>query len=133
MKKTASIILIIAILMGMAMPASAAQEEPSVQPRYLYILSFDATIEVSHWYVAACSARLSVNGDYSTEIVMKLQQQDGSSWTTLKTWTLTDVTGTSDTKYYAVSSSGTYRLQVLYYVYGSNGAILESATKTVYP
>lgn len=89
----------ITIVCLLASSASAAAPDTlngdTIQRRLTYIHSLATTVKISDSGQAICQGRATLNAiTNSASLTMKLQRSsNGSSWTTLKTWTATD-TGT---------------------------------------
>ena len=99
-KRTFTYVLaLITIVCLLASSASAAAPDTlngdTIQRRLTYIHSLATTVKISDSGQAICQGRATLNAiTNSASLTMKLQRSsNGSSWTTLKTWTATD-TGT---------------------------------------
>jgi len=66
---------------------------------------------------------------YEAYVKVELQQRNGSSWTTIKTWTDRDDSYAMVSSYYAVMSEYDYRLKLTHKAYDSNGNLIETITK----
>lgn len=138
MKKVLSVILAVTLIIILAVPCFAATaSENGMSPRYTYIklLTANLTINESSGISTSKATCYSLSG-YTVEIECKLQQQTGSGWTTLKTWTATGNGYANINKDWAVSSGHTYQVYITYRIRNTAGSLLESTSTTksyVYP
>lgn len=128
MKRFFSLILALVLILGSAVPAFAAESESAVTPRYTYIASISAALEISSLGVANCGGSCFVPEADTVKFTCKLQRYEDSSWTTIKTWTDTDAPTCGLSKYYAVHSGYTYRVRTTCSVYNASGVLVESGT-----
>ncbi len=66
---------------------------------------------------------------YEAYVKVELQRKDGTSWTTIKTWTDRGGAYAMASSYYAVTSGYQYRLKLTHKAYDSNGNLIETITK----
>ena len=66
---------------------------------------------------------------YEAYVKVELQRKNGTSWTTIKTWTDQDTEYAMVGSYYAVTSGYQYRLKLTHKAYDSNGNLIETITK----
>lgn len=128
MRRILSFALALILIMGTAIPAFAVENESAVTPRYTYIARMSAVLEISRLGVANCGGSCYVPDADTVKFTCKLQRYEGSSWTTVKTWTDTDAPTCGLSKYYAVSSGYTYRVRTTCSVYNASGVLVESGT-----
>lgn len=100
----------------------------------------NATSLYRYTRIAVLSAKLSITGStascygkvslsYATDtadLLMELQQLQGSDWVTIKDWTTSGNAIVLLDKTYGVDSAFTYRVRVTADVYDSNGVLQES-------
>lgn len=128
MKRVFCLILALMLVMLSVTPALAAENESSVMPRYSYIGKIYAGLQIGSLGLSACQANCYIeNGDHVV-MTVRLRQYDGSSWTTVKTWTATDNSYAAISKNYAVPSGYTYCLRVSCNVYDASGILVETGT-----
>ncbi len=138
MKRVLSAILTLFVIVALATPAFAAiPDESVVSPLYTYIrqTATDLQIDENTGISVSTASCYSVKG-YTVEIVCRLQQYTGSTWSTLKTWTASGSRYASINENWAVLSGYTYRVFVSYRILNSAGSIVESTSSTktyVYP
>lgn len=123
--------LIVLCLMASFVPAAfAAQEnEATVFPRLVAIAANSVDIDIDEETgVANCDAQCIAKSNYTVKVVCKLQRWNGSSWTTLKTWTNTDTYAAYVAESWAVYKGYTYRVYATFYVYDANGTLLETVS-----
>lgn len=128
MKRTLCLILALLLVMLMVMPVMATEEESTVMPRYSYIARIYSGLQIGTLGLSACQANCYAEAGDSVVLSAKLQQYDGSTWTTLKTWTATGTDIATLSKNYAVPKGYTYRLRANCAVYSASGVLLESGT-----
>lgn len=112
-------------------------EESTVSPRYTHINTNNVSIAIDEdTGIAQCSAYCYTVGEYTVEVVCKLQKYTGAYWATLKTWYASGTRYARASGERAVDSGYTYRVYVTFSVRDSAGNLLESDTSTqsyVYP
>lgn len=128
MKRILCLVLALFLLMQGVVPAMAVGSEPTVTPRYTYIARIYSCLEIGTLGITACQANCYAENGDSVVLTAKLQQYNGSTWTTLKTWTATDDNVATLSKNYAVPKGYTYRLRASCSVYNASGVLLESGT-----
>lgn len=128
MRRVLAIICILAIVLSMQIPVLAAENENAISPRYSYISALSAGLNISNTGIAACSAGCVIDNGDSLVLTCSLQRYNGSTWTTVKSWSATAARSTVLQKSYAVYSGYTYRVRTTCSVYNSNGVLVESGT-----
>ena len=126
MKRIFSLILVLILLVPCVVPATAEENASAVIPRYTYIARIYSYLEIGTFGITACQANCYAENGASVVLTAKLQQYNGSTWTTLKTWTATDDNIASISKNYTVPKGYTYRLSASCSVYNASGVLLES-------
>lgn len=118
MKKNIAILLAAVLMIVCAFPAFAADvdtpvdDEPPVD--YATISSYDADIAKSGNTVT-CQGSVRAKSRTNLSITMELQQKNGSTYTTIQTWTKTGTgVSLSDTRSTTVSAGYTYRLKATF-------------------
>lgn len=118
--KILSLLLVLSVLSLTATPATA---------RYTNITSFAVSFSMSSSGLASCYTTIKLsNSTDSVDLTMELQQKNGSSWSTIKTWTTTGSKTVSLDKSWFVTSGYTYRIYVTADVSDSSGSAEETAT-----
>ena len=128
MKKIVSLALVTVLLFMMVVPASAANADNTVQPRWTYLNIIDAGLDINWLGIATCEGNVLAYGNTTVKVVVRLQQQTDSGWSTLKTWSDTDTGSAYASGIYAVHSGYTYRVSVIAYAYDANGNLLETGS-----
>lgn len=128
MKRILCLILVLLLVMLSVTPAMAAESESSVMPRYSYIGQIYAGLQIGKLGLSACQANCYVDNADHIVLTAKLRQYDGTSWTTVKTWTATGSDIASISKNYAVPSGYVYCLRVTCAVYNASGTLIETGT-----
>lgn len=128
MKRIFCLILAILLLTASATPVLAAEGESVVMPRYSYIAKMYSGLQIGTLGLSACRANCYVENADHIVLTAKLQRYNGSTWTTVKTWTATGTDNASISKNYAVYSGYTYRLRATCAVLDANEKVLESGT-----
>lgn len=118
---------------AMALPANAVvaaeTTESYATPRYVNIRSIVGNIEVSDSGIATCYGYVkTANSTYTIYLTLGLQQYNGSSWDTIKTWSTSGTGEVSYTKTRYVADGYYYRTAVSATVYTSGGSYVESTT-----
>lgn len=131
MKRVISILLVLAVLVcTVAFPASAATST-DVEPLYDHINSVYANLSINKLLgIATCTGRINAKKIVPVKVIVRLQQYNEGTWTTVTSWNETGTASVSCTNQYAIYSGYTYRVRVTGYVYDSEGVIQESATVT---
>lgn len=137
MKKVFSLLLATLLLLSSAFPVNAVEPEQSVitvQPRWTYLYSVTASLDINLLGVATCRGTTACGSVRDVEIIVRLQQETATGWSTLKTWTDTGSGSAIASGSYAVARGYTYRTVSSVYVYDDNGNIIEtgSASDTFY-
>ena len=128
MKRILCVLLAMIVVATLAAPALAAENEPSVSPRYSYIQGMNAGLVINNWGLTDCTAGCTVYGGSSIILTCSLQQYNGSYWTTVKSWTSTTKPSAAIAKNYAVYSGNVYRVKASCSVYDASGKLLENGT-----
>lgn len=124
MKKLFCMLLCVALLLTLTVPAKAALN-------YTYIDSISSTLTFDDfWGVANCSGTVDSLDDSLMEIEVTLQINGDNGWEDLKTWTSTGTYCVNAGGSWAVARGEQYRLYVTAYVYNEAGRIVESGTQT---
>ena len=127
MKRLLSLVLVLTIVFVTACPVIAAESDPPISPRYTYISLLSASLSINDTTgISTSTASSRISGASSLKVVCKLQRYNGSSWTTVQTWTATGTSSASIAKSWAVYSGYTYRAYVTCSVYNSAGVLVES-------
>lgn len=130
MRRLFTFFVILTILASIVIPAHAATSVNTPQPRWSYLNSVSANININSIGIATCSGRATARENITVKVVVRLQQLTDSGWSTIKSWTVTDTVSAYASGSYAVYSGYTYRTSVTGYVYDSNGNLLETGTST---
>lgn len=122
-----TLLMVASVCIGVNIPTQAANMMDQAEPYYVGIADVSCTLGITSGK-ATCSGNISLRSGYSASLTLKLQQsKDGSSWSTLKTWT---ATGSRISKSYYVSSGYKYRATFNVKVYNSSGTLVDNLTKT---
>lgn len=134
-KRTFTYVLaLITIVCLLASSASAAAPDTlngdTIQRRLTYIHSLATTVKISDSGQAICQGRATLNAiTNSASLTMKLQRSsNGSSWTTLKTWTATDTGTIFMEESWPVAPGYYYQTVVTAEAYTSSGSVAETVT-----
>lgn len=126
MKRIISLLLITTLLFALTTPASAAVIEP-IEPCFSYIYSTAATFRIDESTgIAYCYARCSAENGVTIRINGALQQYTNGSWSPVTSWTTSGTTLVLLDKQRAVYSGYNYRFIARFYIFDSDGNILES-------
>lgn len=129
-KRITSGILILALVLTSIASTSSAYTAPSVQPRWSTMSAFTAQLDVSSLGRMDCTCRARLrDSSNSADLTMSLQRSsNGTSWTTVKTWTDSGRGSVSMDESWYVLSGYSYRVKATVEVYNSSGTLVESAT-----
>lgn len=124
MKKFAALFLAICLSAVFSIPTFAAT------PRFTYATRATTTLSITSGGMATCIAKVSSTGKVTgADISMELQVKDGSSWSTVDSWSQY-VSGSNPALQKSVSvSSGTYRVVADFSIDGNDGGS-ETASAT---
>lgn len=113
----------------LVMPASAAEESPTVTPRYVNILVFTASCGVNSSGKASCYSFVeTANSSHTIYLNIGLQRYKDGAWTTIKSWTGSGTGEVEMDKSWYVTSGYYYRTSATATVYTSGGSFVESVT-----
>lgn len=119
-KRILCVILTVALLMS-----GTSAFAGDVTPRYTGTSAIATDLSVSSTGKASCMASIVLYSGYTATLTMKLQQYNGSYWTT---WSTSDSKSLS--KSYYVSSGYSYRVVTSAKVYNSSGTYVETPSVT---
>lgn len=129
-RRTISLIALVLLMASiLVMPASAAEETPTVTPRYVNIMGFNASISVNSSGKAACYSFVeTANTSYTIYLSIALQRYKDGAWTTIKSWSGSGTGEVEMDKSWYVTSGYYYRTSATATVYTSGGSFVESVT-----
>lgn len=128
MKRMLCVLLVVVAIMLSVIPAMAAVGEPTVSPCYAYIQRISAGLSIDETLgITSCKTSCFVAAE-SVKLTCTLQRYNGSSWTTVKSWSETGEYSVALNKNWAVYSGYTYRVKATCSVYNSSGALVESGS-----
>ena len=121
--------LVLLITSMLAMPVSAADEAPTVTPRYVNISIFTASVGVNSSGKASCYSFVETgNSTYKIHLEMNLQRYKDGYWSNVKTWSGDGTGEKSLDKSWYVTSGYYYRTAATATVRTSSGSYVESVT-----
>ena len=126
MRRLCCFILILLMVGTMIVPVAALQTV--VQPRWTYLTSISASLDINALGVASCGGRALVHSTNRIAVYVTLQQYTDSGWVTIRSWSATATTATQVSGQYAVAHGYTYRVNVFAYVYDGRGNIIETGS-----
>lgn len=129
MKRITALLLVVVLLCALVPSASAAVSEPD-NPNFNYIRSTSVTFLVDENGIACCTARCIADRDVTIKIIGTLQQYKNGAWSTLATWSTSGSFVVTLDKQRAVYSGYKYRFTGKFYIYDSEGSLLESDSIT---
>ena len=130
MKRAFAILIVIGILSAIAVPVAASSNENIIQPRWSYLDSVHAYLDINWLGVATCEGSATARSLVEVETIVRLQQQTDTGWSTIKTWSSTGTASASAGGKYAVARGYDYRVTVSGYVYDDNGNIVETGSSS---
>ena len=125
MKRVLCLILALLLVTLSVTPALAAGNESTVMPRYSHIGKIYAGLQIGSLGLSACQANCYIESGDHVVLTVQLRQYNGSSWTTLKTWTATDSSYAAISKNYAVPKGYTYCVRASCAVYDASGTLVD--------
>lgn len=128
MKRIFCLVLAILLVTVSVIPVLAAEGESVVMPRYSHIAKMYSGLQIGTLGLSACQANCYVENADRIVLTAKLRQYNGSTWTTVKTWTATGTDYASISKNYAVYSGYTYCLRATCAVFNAAGTLIETGT-----
>lgn len=129
--KVLSFVLVVSMMLGTAVYAedTVLQTENMIQPRWTYISEITTALDISLGGKATCTTSVylysSLNSTCTIEMI--LQQNDGSGWDDLKSWTISGGSDTDISKNWYIASGYEYRVESHIYVYTANNLLAEYA------
>lgn len=129
-RRTLSLIALVLLMTSMlVIPASAAEETPTVSPRYVNILAFTASISVNSSGKASCYSFVeTANTSHTIYLTIGVQRYVDGYWTTIKSWNTSGTGEVSLDKSRYVTSGYYYRTAATATVYTSSGSYVEAVT-----
>lgn len=131
MKKLVALALVSLVFVSL-LGSYVRAEEIGVVPFYDYTEDLYVKLSIDSKGKATCAGEVvPKKATYSCSISVKLQKKNGSSWTTLSTWTGSGegYAGASASGTRQVSSGNTYRVYVSATVRDASGKVVETPTK----
>ena len=112
MKRTTALLLIVGLLCAMATPVGATTNENTIQPRWAYLNTVVASLDINWLGVATCEGTAVVRGSMDVKTVVRLQQKLDSGWYTVETWSDTGTGAAGASGKIAVARGYDYRVTV---------------------
>lgn len=130
MKKIISAALIVIMVFSLALSSYAANAntDKKMSPKFSYILSMSAGLEINSAGKAGCAGTVTPSSNtYTSDLTVSLQQNTGTGWSTIKSWTDSGVgyVGVTLEGYWYVVH-GTYRVCSTARIYSASGILLET-------
>ena len=122
--------LIVALTLLITSASAAAQPNETVQPRYTSITRYDAGLQINSAGRADCTAIAMLNNTTdSVVLIMSLRRsEDGVTWSSEKTWSISGNLAVSLDESFYVLSGYYYKVNVSVTVYNEGGHYIETAT-----
>jgi len=101
-----------------------------ISPQFTHISHVMARLSISVWGEANCSGSVALYSRSDTAVlIMELQRQDGSGWSTVKSWTSSGpgLPGVYMDNYHWVTR-GTYRVRCIARAHSASGVLLEEVS-----
>ena len=137
MKKVVALLVAVILSLGVSsyggkVFASSSDEntykESNQGAKYTYILYCRTDLTLQSLGRFLCSAETNVQMGYNAGVVVELQQSNGGTWTTIKSWSNDSAKHTSVNEYWYVVK-GTYRVKSTHTAMNSSGTVLETTTQ----
>ena len=131
-KKALAIVMVAAMCLALPGIGTYAQELPEnigIAPANIIISATENLLEWVGTNTLEIYGGTQVPPNYDAYVKVELQQKNGTSWTTIKTWTDRYEAYAMVSRNYAVTSGYQYRLKLTHKAYDSNGNLIETITK----
>ena len=128
-KKALAIVMAAAMCLALPCIGTYAKEIPTsigIAPANIIIAACDSYLIWEGGNTLEVYGGTEVPDGYEAYVKVELQQKNGTSWTTIKTWTDQGGSYAMVSRYYAVMSGYQYRLKLTHKAYDSNGNLIES-------
>ena len=120
--------LLVVLLLAAMVPAQAAYIEDETAPPYFTGLVMGQTsIDIGTLGKATCTASVQCREGYTMDVTLSLQENDGSGWSTLRSWSKSGTPIVNITESYYVNTNYSHRTCIYVEVSDSNGNFVESA------
>lgn len=129
--KSLSILLVVCLLIG-CLPLGAAADSDSVdtsdvEPRFVGLMSMSIDLSISSSGLATVTYTADLKSGYTATVVLDLRKVTLTGGSSVKSWTLEDISGLySCGKYYFVASGHSYYVDVSVDIYDSDGDFVEN-------
>lgn len=130
-KKALAIVMAAAMCLALPGIGTYAKEIPAdigIAPTNIIIAVTESHLEWVGTNTLKIHGGTEVPDGYEAYVKVELQQKNGTSWTTIKTWTDRYEAYAVVSKNYAVLSGYNYRLKLTHKAYDSNGNLIETIT-----
>ena len=130
-KKALAIVMAAAMCLALPGIGTYAKEIPSnigIAPANIIIAACDNYLVWESANTLEIYGGTEVPPNYDAYVKVELQRKNGTSWTTIKTWTDRYESYAMVSCYYAVTSGYQYRLKLTHKAYDSNGNLIETLT-----
>lgn len=104
-----------------------SETDNQIQPRFTAMVKCWNSLVLGDLGKMQCYGKTEVRDGYIAGVVIELQRDDGSDWTTIKSWSGTDEDYINLEKEWYVASGYDYRLQVTHSAYDLAGGFIESS------
>ena len=131
-KKALAIVMAAAMCLALPGIGTYAKEIPTdieIAPANIIISATENLLEWKSSGVLEVYGGTQVPPTHEAYVKVELQQKNGTSWTTIKTWTDQGGSYAMVGSRYAVTSGYQYRLKLTHKAYDSNGNLIETITK----
>lgn len=126
MRRLFCVVLILLMVCTIVLPATASQA--TVQPRWTYLTSISAALEINALGIASCGGRALASSSNRIAVYVTLQQYTASGWVTIRSWSATAIAAAQVSGQYAVARGYSYRVNVTVYVYDGRGNVIETGS-----
>lgn len=129
-RRILSLVALVLLMTSMlVMPAAAAEETPTVTPRYVNIMYFNASCGINSSGKASCYSFVeTANTSYKIYLNIELQRYKDGYWSSIKSWTGSGTGEVTMDKSWYVTSGYYYRTAATATVYTSGGSYVEMVT-----
>lgn len=120
--------LLVVLLLAAMVPAQAAYiEDDTVQPYFTGLKSGVTAIDINTLGKATCTAAAECREGYTMSVTLYLQENDGTGWSTLRSWSKSGAPIVNITESYYVNTNYSHRTCIYVEIFDSDGNFVEAA------
>jgi len=121
MKTTLKVILVFILILALSVNAFAS----TIGLQWTYLSRITSLLSINAYGKATATGSVTLKDNDKVSVEVNLQQLKSDGWTTIKTWTGSDIQSCVVSGKYYVMSDNSYRTETIARVYNANGDKLE--------